>query len=643
MKTRFFLTVVMALTWLTGRAAGGDVTMDRSGNNFTIRNDYVSVYINSSADITSLIYYKNGDRDFNNSVQLISGSGVKGYFSFASSGSNTNFAISNIYVKQQTTDAVEVQYVTNWRDGLRWMIHYIVVRDVPGVYNYVQVEGSATARLLSEARMCFRGDPTLFNYAYVNDNLQAPLPTVEEMQNAETVTDATYRLSDGSVYTKYDYAAFQKDDAVHGMMGNQIGVWTIAPSVEWLNGGVMRQDLTVHATDSSPILLRHFHGNHFGGVEALFGSGQTKLYGPHLIYVNQSAESDVTAAHNAMIADAKARAALELATFPAYSWLRDTSIKQRGQVTGRISLGDDADYFKTTKFQTVLAQPGKKPMLQGEGYQFWAETDAEGNFTIDKVRPGSYSLWVYALNGSATGYFEQPDVTVTDGQTTALGTLLWTPEKYGEILWQIGEANHLSSGYQMSGKQREFGLWEQVPSELTYTIGESSEAADWYYAQTHNDNWFVKYHLDAVPENPLRLTVATAGTANVKMKVRSNETRSSEGVGVFRPIHDGSVSRDATLAGRDSLVVFDIPVSTLKAGENYLNFNVWGIPESGMGGIMYDCIKLEASEPISTGIVAVDDRRRKDGDGVAYNLHGQRIAQPQKGLNIINGKKVIIK
>ena len=26
-----------------------------------------------------------------------------------------------------------------------------------------------------------------------------------------------------------------------------------------------------------------------------------------------------------------------------------------------------------------------------------------------------------------------------------------------------------------------------------------------------------------------------------------------------------------------------------------------------------------------------------------YNLNGQRVAAPQKGLNIINGKKVVIK
>ncbi len=30
-------------------------------------------------------------------------------------------------------------------------------------------------------------------------------------------------------------------------------------------------------------------------------------------------------------------------------------------------------------------------------------------------------------------------------------------------------------------------------------------------------------------------------------------------------------------------------------------------------------------------------------DGVFYNIAGQRVAQPTKGLYIVNGKKVVIK
>ena len=647
--------MLMVVYSLTVQSANGDVTLTRSGSNnraCTIRNDLVSVYIDTQGEITSFLLYQNGDGDASHSVQLTTD---KGYFSVANSGGAARLSVNAFYEKVNTSDMVEVQYVTPVIGGFEWVIGYVVRRGVAGVYHYVQANCKADGSDYSELRMGFRGDASLFNYAYVNDDLQDALPTPADIASATEVTDATYRLADGSIYTKYDYAAFQKDDYVHGMMGDHVGLWMITPSVEWLNGGPMRQDLTVHATNTTPIALRHFHGNHFGGVSVYMNNGQSKYYGPHLIYANYSNASSVATAHSEMVADAKQRAAVEQSAWP-YNWLRDESIKKRGTVIGQITLSaEDAAYFKTTKLQVILAQPGSKPMLQGTGYQFWTETDASGNFTINNVREGSYSLYAYALNGAATGYYEKADVAVTANATTSVGTLTWTPDKYGDnskILWKIGEADHLSMG-KLSGEKRQYGLWNDVPEEVNYTVGSSNLATDWYYAQAHNGNWYIKYQLDDIPTNPLRLTVATAGAANASMKVRSNENRSTYGIGlgnqaneVFRPKHDGSVTRSATLAGRDSVAVFYIPVSTLKKGENYLNLNLWGISENGAGGIMYDMIKLESNEPQAdeTPIIALTAEPYSTAtDSPYYNLSGQRVAMPAKGIYIVNGKKIIIK
>lgn len=654
-KTKFLLMMLMVVYSLTVQSANGDVTLTRSGSNnraCTIRNDLVSVYIDTQGEITSFLLYQNGDGDASHSVQLTTD---KGYFSVANSGGAARLSVNAFYEKVNTSDMVEVQYVTPVIGGFEWVIGYVVRRGVAGVYHYVQANCKADGSDYSELRMGFRGDASLFNYAYVNDDLQDALPTPADIASATEVTDATYRLADGSIYTKYDYAAFQKDDYVHGMMGDHVGLWMITPSVEWLNGGPMRQDLTVHATNTTPIALRHFHGNHFGGVSVYMNNGQSKYYGPHLIYANYSNASSVATAHSEMVADAKQRAVVEQSAWP-YNWLRDESIKKRGTVIGQITLSaEDAAYFKTTKLQVILAQPGSKPMLQGTGYQFWTETDENGNFNINNVREGSYTLYAYALNGAATGYYEKADVAVTANATTSVGTLTWTPDKYGDnskILWKIGEADHLSMG-KLSGEKRQYGLWNDVPEEVNYTVGSSNLATDWYYAQAHNGNWYIKYQLDDIPTNPLRLTVATAGAANASMKVRSNENRSTYGIGlgnqaneVFRPKHDGSVTRSATLAGRDSVAVFYIPVSTLKKGENYLNLNLWGISENGAGGIMYDMIKLESNEPQAdeTPIIALTAEPYSTAtDSPYYNLSGQRVAKPAKGIYIVNGKKIIIK
>ena len=286
MKRKLYILITLILVSIASYAANGDVTLTRSGANqraCTIRNDLVSVYINTSGEITSFLLYKDSDGNFGNSVQLTTD---KGYFSVANSNGAVSLSISSFYVKVQTSDMVEVQYVTPTIDGFEWVIGYIVRRGVAGVYHYVQANCKSDNSNFSELRMGFRGNPSLFNYAYVDDDVQEALPTPSEIVNATTVTDATYKIDDERpIYTKYNYAAFQKDDTVHGMMGDQVGVWMITPSTEWLNGGPMRQDLTVHATETTPIILRHFHGNHFGGVSGVMSNGQSKYYGPHLIYV----------------------------------------------------------------------------------------------------------------------------------------------------------------------------------------------------------------------------------------------------------------------------------------------------------------------------------------------------------------------
>ena len=49
------------------------------------------------------------------------------------------------------------------------------------------------------------------------------------------------------------------------------------------------------------------------------------------------------------------------------------------------------------------------------------------------------------------------------------------------------------------------------------------------------------------------------------------------------------------------------------------------------------------AEPVITGIESVKTVGEANATRVIFNLSGQRLASPQKGLNIINGKKVVIK
>ena len=52
--------------------------------------------------------------------------------------------------------------------------------------------------------------------------------------------------------------------------------------------------------------------------------------------------------------------------------------------------------------------------------------------------------------------------------------------------------------------------------------------------------------------------------------------------------------------------------------------------------------KLEES-PDGINEIKNDELRMKNEDGVVYNLAGQRLQKMQKGVNIVNGNKVLIK
>ena len=56
--------------------------------------------------------------------------------------------------------------------------------------------------------------------------------------------------------TKYDMAAYQKDHVLHGLYGTGYGVWAVLANKESWGGGPTRQDLTLHQTDTTPLLLK---------------------------------------------------------------------------------------------------------------------------------------------------------------------------------------------------------------------------------------------------------------------------------------------------------------------------------------------------------------------------------------------------
>ena len=89
--------------------------------------------------------------------------------------------------------------------------------------------------------------------------------------------------------------------------------------------------------------------------------------------------------------------------------------------------------------------------------------------------------------------------------------------------------------------------------------------------------------------------------------------------------------------GSDKLFHGSLGGSTLIANRAYLQ-----IPLSAVGGNSNAPEFVTFEEDNVTGIVATENIRQMMSDGETYNLNGQRVASPKKGLYIRNGKKVLI-
>ena len=599
-------------------AADGDVTMSVSGMTTKMSDGTWSITINSSGRVSSL--QRKG-------TEFLASNGI--YFDYTTSEGNKGLSPSKVTIIKNSAEHCEVLYSATSGNTI-FEQGFIMRKGVPGIYSYVIATGTATSanEPIKEARVCSRLADGMLN-GYVDWRMNGRIPSNSEMTTAEkeenTIQDATYRLADGSIYTKYNWANYIERDTLHGLRDNSYyGLYNIPVSYEWINGGCDRQELTVHATSKSPITIQMLQGEHFGGQAMVLNEGEKKLYGPFLICTTYS-KNPVSSARNQWVK--------EVAEWP-YQWFEnDLYPRQRGTVRGHLNVTTGQ---RNDSVRIILAQEkGKEPIEMMHGYQFWTLTDANGDFEIKNVRPDTYNLFAYAKAGEVTDMLEQDDITVSAGDNN-LGTIDWTPKKYTQMLWMIGQNDRRSSEFKYSDALRQYGLWEQVPANLTYTIGQSNEATDWYYAQTQKGGtWTVKFNLDERPAGRVYLTASLAGCSGTgsTITVKVNGTQRA----IWKPgVNDACIYRSAINSGRHYVFTTDFINTGLKVGENTVTFTYSG--GGSKDGIMYDCIKMEAGEVV-TGIDNVTIGTKTAHQPVKYLHQGRLVIERGGQLYTVDGKR----
>ncbi|MFF2454962.1 polysaccharide lyase family protein [Isoptericola sp. NPDC058082] len=464
-----------------------------------------------------------------------------------------------------------------------WLVRHHVVRSgeagIHLAYSYdhpAELHGFRT----DQHRYVFYTAGGVFTHASVPDEADAVpwreaaarMPTGAEISRAEMVMDATYDLEGtGSAYprryyTKYDWAVSMKDHSLHGLYGSGYGMWAALPNLEAFTGGPVRQDLILHQTGDTPVLLVEPQATHYGAPPVRVAAGQAwqKTYGPYFVYLNKGDDPPALrrdAARQARFethADFYDRLAIE-------GW---TPTTERSRVRGTVRV---PGVPKLDGAVVVLSDNGTAMQDSVLGHNYWADLGPGGQFALDHVRPGTYRLTVYG--GGLWGEYVIDDVEVGAGQEVTLGRMLWEPTSHGRTVFQLGTPSRDSGEFRHGREFRRYGLFESFhddfPDGVTFTVGKSTPQ-DWNYIQYQRSYPVQAPEGTVLPEDADGVWLFDFGTASSPVaagyqRVAQNTLYSAgAGFGLDRAVDsrdrgsDGDLQRDFVVGSGYTFAV-DLP------------------------------------------------------------------------------------
>jgi rhamnogalacturonan endolyase len=493
---------------------------------------------------------------------------------------SVNMKPTKLEIVENVSDKAHVKYIDD-TSALGVEYHIILKKDDSAVYSYVIAKNNTDREFsINEFRTVYRLDRDLFNIAY-NSERTGVQPTSDYTNKFKKLQDETYEMSDGElfsngkIYSKYDYAGYFRENLFWGEYGEKYGFWFIPASKEYYPSGPLKQELLVHY-DS--IILNYMTGAHFGTGDFTVPVGWQKIYGPWCIYINDGSNK---------IDDVKKRAAQEQKSWP-YQWVDEELYPlDRATVSGKITISHNRNLPKMT---VVLAPPNQRFEKQIAGYIYYTDTNEKGEFTISNVRKGKYSLYAYANEGDITDMLEEKEVVVNSSEVN-FNEINWSPPVYDNI-WQIGQANRMSSEFKFGNQLRNFKWKSLVPANLTFIIGESIDSEDWYYVQNYKGKWNIQFDLTPLVQKRYYLILALAsaskkdasgenlrGIDDPNLWVKLNQQELAK----YTLIDDNAIYRCAMKSGTYHRKIIEITTEMLEEGKNNISLSTDGY-------IMYDTV-----------------------------------------------------
>jgi rhamnogalacturonan endolyase len=586
-------------------------------------------------------------------------------FYIDASGGRTRLVCTRVDVLRIETQLVEVAFVDEremiGNPPLRHEHHLVMRAGRRGIYGY-DIMTALEATSINEVRMNTRWDRSILDHAYNWERGAGQQPTYAYLATQVLVQDETWRgdginnpslpspdsnsgnLPPGEVYSKYEWSLYHHENPMFGHFGHGFGAWftplggvTDDTLCGFYGAGPQHQDIAIH---QDAIILNYFGRNHYGEPAYPIPAGYRRLYGPWLTFFTVTDPDEPDAA----IAQAARTARDEIAEHRAgASWVRDPLYPTRAQrttITGRVRLTDGRP---AADFHVILSTQTSTDVFPIAEPTYFVKTDQDGRFRLPGIPPawqpgttqaGSYTLYIQPADGSVTDLYRQTGVVVA-GSAQDLGDIVWTPSTHGTFLWQLGRSDRMGGEYALAALSpvrpmpREYEKPALIPGNLTFTIGESWEPTDWYYAQTNPGTWTIRFPLDRAYQGTAYLTVATS------MQQRGAPTVAVNGntdmvTGTLPNNNDSTIARQADRSGYPRTAVLTFPASLLVSGDNEITLTHGSATAAGTG-LGWDTFVLEVDEgsapaparlsATATGSGATRSVTvRNIGDGVAHDV-----------------------